>query len=301
MRASLVRQGIAGYLQNLWDGTLDEKRHVGMPMMLMWGNAFLFNSEMVQEMRRQWHFLGKTMPADVDSSGCPDWMEGHSFWPDDCAQDIVYPTMVMVMNPPVGAYGESGCGKNATNLAGKRYPLACYQMSENPLGGALEKPELALIKEIALRRQQEVSARETGGMLVEMGERPSALSVKRNVAAVAEDSANQLDVLARHRSRELRASVYARKVDAIVHKIGGLTNGGLLQDRTMQRARDLLKGFRAFGAVLTTEQSEIAAAAARASKADEAWELFMPSWEVPIMHEVKWASVHKLAQELLGF
>merc|ERR1740117_1543183 len=117
-------------------------------MMLMWGNAFVFSNDAVLEMKRQWPVFGKTMPAGTEGSGCPDWMNGHSFWPNECAQDIVYPVLAMVMRPPIASYGAPGCGQLPVNSLGKAYPLPCYQMDQSPLGSA-ESGELGTIQKVA--------------------------------------------------------------------------------------------------------------------------------------------------------
>lgn len=100
VRPTQIRLGIENYMRILKSGTPSERESVGKPMILWWGNAFLFNYQMVKEMKRQWSFLGQVMSKDSAAPGCPAWMNGRTFCPPECSQDIVYPNMVRVMEEP---------------------------------------------------------------------------------------------------------------------------------------------------------------------------------------------------------
>lgn len=136
MRPSKVRLGIASYLRTLQNGS-EDKQYLEKPMMLMWGNAFVFNRQMVQEMRKQWASLGK-----VRKDGCPEWSER-------CEQDMAYPIMAQnVMNPSISAFGSSGCGQFSHSPLGEQFQLACWEMYQNP-DGMSESGQLAAIRNIA--------------------------------------------------------------------------------------------------------------------------------------------------------
>eukprot|EP00927_Polykrikos_kofoidii_P031440 TRINITY_DN27030_c0_g1_i1.p1 TRINITY_DN27030_c0_g1~~TRINITY_DN27030_c0_g1_i1.p1 ORF type:complete len:519 (-),score=85.38 TRINITY_DN27030_c0_g1_i1:80-1636(-) len=272
MRPSKVRERIAAYLQNLWEGTSDEKSNVGKAMMLMWGNAFVFNKEMVRDMQKQWTVLGKVMPAGTVASGCPDWMEGHSFWPEECSQDIVYPTLVSVMKPPLPAYGVSGCGQIPQNKRGVDYPIACWQMDENPQGGSSsEVTETAAIRAIASgqggnAQKKDVLARvaASGAVLLSVDQDRSAKSVSEGGSNLTSEAARveRILTLARSFPGGLGTSEGAARVVAALENVHA----------------DLLK---------------------RQVSLDK-WNYFYPDIDVPIIHEVRWVSVHALAREMLG-
>merc|ERR1712187_539802 len=106
---SLLHQGIAEQYDWVINTELDHflsperararirkmKPSEGHPLMLMWGNAFVFNRAMVKQMRREWSKLGiGANPSNGEdekiANGCPAWMKGKMEWPIHCSQDIVY-------------------------------------------------------------------------------------------------------------------------------------------------------------------------------------------------------------------
>merc|ERR1719343_247544 len=114
---------------------------------------------MVREMRRQWTLLGLQMPPGTKASGCPDWWGG-KIARIDCSQDELYVIMARaIMNPPIHAFGESGCGKPATNKLGKEIlaqGLACWSMDQSPAGGNSEAGQLETIRAIASGKEPRV-------------------------------------------------------------------------------------------------------------------------------------------------
>lgn len=169
MRPTMIRKGIETYMTSLWRGgrTL---RNPKSPLMLMFGNVFLFNAEMVQEMRRQWSLLGKQMKPGTTASGCPDWWSG-KVARVDCSQDEIYEIMALqVMRPPIPSMGQSGCGKPTINLLGQpllAQGLACWQMDQSPAGGNQEKEQLNTIRAIASGKLPRVPSPARSPALVE--------------------------------------------------------------------------------------------------------------------------------------
>ncbi|CAJ1375832.1 unnamed protein product [Effrenium voratum] len=156
---SRAKETIAAYLRNMEAGSKEDKAAADGPILLMWGNAFVFNRKLVQAMKENWHRLGKVAGADNETSkegravGCPLFMKGRSEWPDSCSQDIIYPALAMNILPPlqvkVAFPGASGCGQPAKNHKNKEYPLGCWEMQQNPINGESEHGETAAIKELA--------------------------------------------------------------------------------------------------------------------------------------------------------
>merc|ERR1719343_1769839 len=114
---------------------------------------------MVREMRRQWTLLGLQMPPGTKASGCPDWWGG-KITRIDCSQDELYVIMARgIMDPPIHAFGEDGCGKPARNGLGKEIlaqGLACWNMDQSPAGGNTEGDQLETIRAIASGKQPRV-------------------------------------------------------------------------------------------------------------------------------------------------
>lgn len=123
-----LRRSIASYLLLLRQGHPEQRQAAEGPLMLMFGNAFLFNRMMVSEMKRQWPRLGETAPSGHEASGCPSFMQDRFEWPRACSQDIAYPNLVTVMNPQVPAYGSPGCGQKPED-----FPLACFEVQRQPV------------------------------------------------------------------------------------------------------------------------------------------------------------------------
>ncbi|CAE7361975.1 unnamed protein product [Symbiodinium pilosum] len=164
---SRCRLGIVSYLHNLRSGSSGEQRLAGGPLMLMWGNAFVFNKKMVIMMREQWKFLGKTEKEKTVGVGCPQFMRGRQEWPEHCSQDIVYPNMLDgVMRGDAEAIGRSGCGQpDAMNGRGVLFQLGCWEMQKNPFGMS-EEGEMDAIREFAIvqgmKDQREAQKRYAG-------------------------------------------------------------------------------------------------------------------------------------------
>eukprot|EP00913_Durusdinium_trenchii_P015709 g14762.t1 len=112
------------YHRNM-EGNNEDKLAVDGPIMLMWGNAFVFNRKFVQALKEHWPVVGQVASTDNQTSkegravGCPLFMKGRSEWPDSCSQDIIYPTLAMNVLPPlkvkVAFPGASGCGQHSKN------------------------------------------------------------------------------------------------------------------------------------------------------------------------------------------
>lgn len=160
---SLLRKTIAEYLSILRTGKKEQQRSAHGPLLLMFGNAFAFNRELVTDMGGQWTVLGQTAPAGQAAAGCPTFMEGRFEWPDSCSQDIVYPNMVSVLAPPVPAYGAPGCGQKPND-----FPLACFEYSRQPvLDTGLD--QIGLVQEVIavrnLASEAEAETHYAGGRL----------------------------------------------------------------------------------------------------------------------------------------
>eukprot|EP00931_Biecheleriopsis_adriatica_P028978 TRINITY_DN17265_c1_g4_i1.p1 TRINITY_DN17265_c1_g4~~TRINITY_DN17265_c1_g4_i1.p1 ORF type:complete len:388 (-),score=67.00 TRINITY_DN17265_c1_g4_i1:15-1178(-) len=125
VRPSKVKSTIYQYLHILRNSS--EK--VDGPMMLGFGNAFLFNRKVVQQMKSQWGRLGKVAPQTSEARGCPMFQEGLMEWPQMCSQDVVFPTLARALDPPAPLYGGDGCGFNTgTASNGVRFPFSCWEM-----------------------------------------------------------------------------------------------------------------------------------------------------------------------------
>lgn len=138
-----LRRSIASYMLLLQQGHPEQRQAAKGPLMLMFGNAFLFNRMMVSEMKRQWPRLGETAPSGHEASGCPTFMQDRFEWPLACSQDIAYPNLVAVMNPQVPAYGSSGCGQKPED-----FPLTCFELERQPVQ-ELGLDQLGLVRTLA--------------------------------------------------------------------------------------------------------------------------------------------------------
>mmetsp|Transcript_19538 Transcript_19538/g.61356 ORF Transcript_19538/g.61356 Transcript_19538/m.61356 type:complete len:379 (-) Transcript_19538:39-1175(-) len=144
-----LRIAIIEYLRLLSHGSPAERRSVDQAMMLMFGNAFLFNSKMLGEMRRQWTRFGQPADASSAANGCPEFMRGRPEWPIHCSQDMVYPELVTLTAPQIAAYGRSGCGQfDAVTDRGKSLPAGCWEMTKSPFGVS-ESAQLETIRAFA--------------------------------------------------------------------------------------------------------------------------------------------------------
>jgi len=135
-----LRNSIAEYMKILESGKASEKENVNGSMMLMFGNAFLFNDKMFRQMREEWPTLGQVAPASETAKGCPMFLKGKMEWPEHCSQDIAYPSMVTMMQKEVPAYGDPGCGHKPD-----RFPLACYELASSYVAeSGLDQVELTM-------------------------------------------------------------------------------------------------------------------------------------------------------------
>jgi len=158
-----AKETIAAYLKGLREGTPEEQASADGPMMLMWGNAFVFNRKMVLAIKQHWNVLGRIAqengPDDQATAvGCPMFMENEAEWPQCCSQDVVYPTLAKVILPKlfnvtVGAPGSAGCGSPSKNGKQQDFPLGCWELHLNPIDGVKEGGALQAIKELAQMSQ----------------------------------------------------------------------------------------------------------------------------------------------------
>lgn len=270
VRPSKVREGIEAYLGVLRRGTKHERNSLGKPIMLMWGNVFLFNKEMVREMRRQWSVIGKVQNSSQFGSGCPHWVDipyrpGLAFM-NACPQDLVYPTMAgAVMNPPVSMYGSSSCGKSAKNGLGEKFPLGCWNAYvQNPLivkYGHSEAGQLAAIREIA-----------------SMSTVVDGNNTDHQYRALFDSAASA------RRSRRVAVDEHASRLEAWSHSLQSSIADASLADRKMLSSMlDVLGHLRSANQDLAPLP------------------LAFPDKQIPILHQVKLPSVHALAREVLGY
>lgn len=154
-----AKETILAYLKGLREGTPEEQASVDGPIMLMWGNAFVFNRKMLLAVKSQWNVLGRiALPSgpgeQAVAAGCPMFMENEAEWPQSCSQDVVYPVLAKVILPKffnvtVGAPGSAGCGAGSKNGNQQDFPLGCWELHLNPIDGEKEDGALQAIKELA--------------------------------------------------------------------------------------------------------------------------------------------------------
>lgn len=152
---SRAKENILEYLRVMEEGSEDSSGVEG-PIMLMWGNAFVFNRKYVQVLKANWANLGRVADAVEEGGravGCPMFMKGLMEWPDHCSQDMIYPALAEHVLPPlqqkVAFSGASGCGQLAKNRHGQAFPLGCWEMQQNPINGQHEEGELTALQELA--------------------------------------------------------------------------------------------------------------------------------------------------------
>jgi len=126
-----------------------------IPIVLMWGNAFVFNKKFVNAMKFSWHTLGAVAgPGEGQGKGCPLFLKGKFEWPASCSQDIYYPQLFSdhgrsLLPDDADFAGASGCGQEAKNQVNEEYPLGCFEMAKNPIGGVSYDLEMAAIQLLA--------------------------------------------------------------------------------------------------------------------------------------------------------
>jgi len=132
-----ARETILAYMKGLREGTEEEQAKADGPIMMMWGNAFVFNRKMVLVIKAHWNYLGQAARAngpgdEPTAAGCPMFMDQSPEWPIGCSQDLVYPTLARVilpkLNVTLAAPGSSGCGHPSKNGKQQDLPLGCWEL-----------------------------------------------------------------------------------------------------------------------------------------------------------------------------
>jgi len=143
-----ARQTIADWL-HMAEGAKVGETQVDKPVMLTWGNTFLFNKKMVHLMQSKWDILGNVADeSQGEAIGCPSFYQestGTTAWPA-CPQDKVYPFMATYLNADVQSIGSSSCGELVKYKGGEELPEACLEMS---MGSFRPSQILAAIKELS--------------------------------------------------------------------------------------------------------------------------------------------------------
>eukprot|EP00931_Biecheleriopsis_adriatica_P028976 TRINITY_DN17265_c1_g2_i1.p1 TRINITY_DN17265_c1_g2~~TRINITY_DN17265_c1_g2_i1.p1 ORF type:complete len:385 (-),score=55.22 TRINITY_DN17265_c1_g2_i1:77-1231(-) len=139
VRPTKVKSTIAQYLDILRDSC----ENVDGPMLLAFGNAFLFNREVVQQMKSQWNRVGRVAPQNSEARGCPMIQEGKAEWPTHCSQDMVYQNLAKALQPSAPMFGATGCGQTMRARNGALLPMACLEMTHLALGKiSVEKQQM---------------------------------------------------------------------------------------------------------------------------------------------------------------
>lgn len=157
-RPWLVRRNIMQHLELLGKGNSAQRRSTEGPLMLSWGNAFVFNKKMVQAMAQSWAKLAAPITEDISGMGCPHFTVGRAKSTGCCEQDMAYPVLPSQLTPKAVKYGPEGCSQTQNFGAGKTLPFACWQ--DFPLGGS-EKDAATTFREIAGMRNMSSSEANT--------------------------------------------------------------------------------------------------------------------------------------------
>lgn len=148
--ASWAKRCIADHLRVLRMGSRREQESVRGPLMLSWGNVFVFNQKIVLRMKEQWGRLGAPITSNTSRGmGCPELMAGRAHSTGACEQDMGYPGLPDALRPRAAKYGPEGCSQVRRTEKGIDLPFACWQ--DFPLGGG-DKNMVAAIREVALMR-----------------------------------------------------------------------------------------------------------------------------------------------------
>jgi hypothetical protein len=93
------------------------------PLMLNFGNAFVFNKGMVKTMRQKWSELNQVSQSG-DEVGCP------TLYPHGtrCEQDMWYPKIAGHLN--IKQVGQPGCGQETPLVAGGKLRLPCWDFHQ---------------------------------------------------------------------------------------------------------------------------------------------------------------------------
>merc|ERR1712061_891835 len=104
---SRARRNIERHLEILREGTPFERESLKGPVMLSWGNVFVFNRKMVALMAKQWPALGEPLSwnGSIDENtpggiGCPMLTKGRATSRSSCEQYTAYPRLRKHLSPP---------------------------------------------------------------------------------------------------------------------------------------------------------------------------------------------------------
>jgi len=148
--ASRAKRCIVDHLNVLRKGSQAERQSTFGPLMLSWGNVFVFNRKMVMLMKQDWDTLGKAIVDEKSPGlGCPALAGGRANHVGACEQDMAYPGLPAALRSRAMKYGPEGCSQVRTISNGVQLPFACWQ--DFPLGSS-PKQQAAAIEEIALMR-----------------------------------------------------------------------------------------------------------------------------------------------------
>jgi hypothetical protein len=98
------------------------------PVMLNWGNVFVFNKALMGRMKENWQkWAAPITDSSSDIYGCPVMENSYQAeYGQQCPQDIVYPKLFEKMRGEVNQFGPIGCNQEAEAF-GQKLPLPCWQ------------------------------------------------------------------------------------------------------------------------------------------------------------------------------
>jgi len=123
-----VRNMVLQYLETLQSDVLEQNRAGHFKdgsLLLCWGNAFLFNSDLVREMAANWNALGAPIQENIKGKGCPHISFNRVREEGKCEQDMAYPQLADFLH--IRKYGAEGCNQPSGLESGTSLPLACWQ------------------------------------------------------------------------------------------------------------------------------------------------------------------------------
>jgi len=148
--ASRARACIRRHLDILREGSSDERRSVNGPLMLAWGNVFVFSRKFVETMATKWDRLGRPIvEASNPGIGCPMMTLERATSTGSCEQDMAYPGLANMVGSGARKYGPDGCSQFRNSATGKTFPLSCWQ--DFPIGSDLAG-QMNAVREIALMK-----------------------------------------------------------------------------------------------------------------------------------------------------
>eukprot|EP00039_Didymoeca_costata_P020731 m.342237 g.342237 ORF g.342237 m.342237 type:complete len:332 (-) comp21132_c0_seq1:77-1072(-) len=99
-------------------------------VMLMYGNAFIFNQKYVELFEAHYNDL-KVIATDQRPYGCPEPLRDMTHWPS-CAQDVAYPNLAFrVLKPSPRTFGKQGCLQKYKH--GNFSHLGCYELKSDKM------------------------------------------------------------------------------------------------------------------------------------------------------------------------